>query len=88
MYVFSHHSKDKCCKSFTLMDFQTPQLPVYEAVLKKTVKKLESAMSYKMAMEGVLYDDQCQARSMQFLRYVIVWLLRLMSPNYPKEPVK
>lgn len=42
-----------------------------------------------MATQGVLLDDVSQARSMQFMRYVIVWLLRLVSPgvNYPRQAI-
>ena len=41
------------------------------------------------ATNGVLLDDLSQARSMQFMRYVIVWLLRLVSrQNIPKEQIK
>lgn len=38
------------------------------------------------ATTGILLDNEVQARSMQFMRYVIVWLLRLASgQNLPKE---
>jgi ubiquitin conjugation factor E4 B len=40
-----------------------------------------------MATQGVLLDEVAQARSMQFMRYVIVWLLRLVSPGFPKKPL-
>ena len=44
-------------------------------------------MSYKYAVQGVLFDDLGQARSMQFMRYVIVWLMRLVvqDADYPKQ---
>ncbi len=43
-----------------------------------------------MAVEGVLKDELAQARSMQFMRYVIVWLLRLVDPRhaYPSQPIQ
>ena len=40
------------------------------------------------ATHGVLLDDLNQARSMQFMRYVIVWLLRIATQqNLPKDQV-
>ncbi len=41
------------------------------------------------AIQGVLLDELTQARSMQFMRYVIVWMLRLVSPKveYPKQEI-
>ena len=66
---------------------QTPQYPTFEAAFKKYQLAVDKGLSYKYAVQGVLFDDLCQARSMQFMRYVIVWLLRLVVPkvNYPKE---
>lgn len=41
------------------------------------------------ATRGVLLDELLQARSMQFMRYVIVWLLRIASgQNLPKETLR
>ena len=41
------------------------------------------------ATTGVLLDDLNQARSMQFMRYVIVWLLRLSSgQDVPKSTLQ
>ena len=55
--------------------------------MKKYQAAVDKGLSYKYAVQGVLYDDLNQARSMQFMRYAIVWLLRLVSENhtYPKE---
>jgi ubiquitin conjugation factor E4 B len=65
----------------------SPQLALYDAKLKEFKDKVESGMSYKMAVTGVLHDDITQARSMLFMRYVIQWLLRIVSPSqsYPKN---
>lgn len=41
-----------------------------------------------MATQGVLLDELSQARSMQFMRYVIVWLLRLVSPGFPQKSLE
>lgn len=62
---------------------------MYENTLRKYHEAIDKGLSYKYAVQGVLYDDLSQARSMQFMRYVIVWMLRLVSPghDYPaKQP--
>ena len=61
---------------------QTPQQPMFETTLKKYQKAVDNGLSYKYAVQGVLYDDLSQARSMQFMRYVTVWILRLVSPGH------
>ena len=66
------------------------RLREFEKAVQKWKDQIETGMSYKYAVEGVLLDDLSQARSMQFMRYVIVWLLRLVSPkhDFPKKPLK
>ncbi|KAJ5759716.1 hypothetical protein N7520_006872 [Penicillium odoratum] len=62
------------------------QLRVFEQALKKYKDKLDLGLALKYSLQGVLFDDQWQARSMLFMRYVTVWLLRLVSGvNFPKE---
>ena len=58
-----------------------------DAALKKYKDELERGMAYKYTLQGVLLDDLSQARSMQFMRYVLVWLLRLVTPahDFPKS---
>ena len=65
------------------------QLQMFENALKKYKDRIDKGLSYKCAVQGVLLDDLTQARSMQFMRYVIVWLLRIVSPlqDYPKRPL-
>ena len=72
------------------VDYQTPQFPMYENTVKKYHEAIDKGLSYKYAVQGVLYDDLCQARSMQFMRYVIVWMLRIVSPthDYPTKQVQ
>ena len=55
--------------------------------MQKCEVAIDRGLSLKYAVQGVLYDDLSQARSMQFMRYVTVWLLRLVSVKhaYPKE---
>jgi ubiquitin conjugation factor E4 B len=49
----------------------------FEAQLKKYNDLLEKSMSLKLAIEGVLFDKQMQTKSLLFMRYVTVWLLRI-----------
>jgi len=62
---------------------------MFEAALKKYKDQIERGYCVLHATRGVLLDELLQARSMQFMRYVIVWLLRLVSPgsNFPKGPL-
>lgn len=53
----------------------------FELGLNKYNDVLEKAMSLKYAIEGVLFDDLMQARSLQFMRYVIVWLIRVAAQS-------
>ena len=51
-------------------------------------KQIDDIWSTIHATHGVLLDDLSQARSMQFMRYVIVWLLRLASQQgIPSKPL-
>ncbi|KAL2867933.1 ubiquitin-ubiquitin ligase UFD2 [Aspergillus lucknowensis] len=62
------------------------QLRVFETHLKKYKDRLDLGLALKYSLQGVLFDDQWQFRSMTFMRYVIVWLLRVVSgKNFPKE---
>lgn len=38
-------------------------------------------MSLRFAIEGVLFDKQMQTKSLQFMRYVTVWLLRVATQS-------
>ncbi|TKA42446.1 hypothetical protein B0A54_06896 [Friedmanniomyces endolithicus] len=49
------------------------------ATLKKTVKRMEKDLEGFDSERQQYANDPSQARSMQFMRYVIVWLLRLAS---------
>lgn len=64
------------------------QLRMYEQALKKYKDKLDLGLALKYSLQGVLFDDQWQARSMMFMRYVTVWLLRLVSGvDFPKQKI-
>jgi ubiquitin conjugation factor E4 B len=70
-------------KQMTILEAERPKLannPAHAAQLELSLKRyndvLEKAMSLKFAIEGVLLDDIMQARSLLFMRYVIVFVLR------------
>lgn len=65
-------------------------LRMYEAAVKRFRDKVNQGLSYKHAMQGILLDDLSQARSMQLMRYVIVWLLRLVVPghDFPRQSIQ
>ncbi|KAK4549873.1 hypothetical protein LTR36_005174 [Oleoguttula mirabilis] len=58
----------------------------FEEHVSKIKQQVDDMHSTIHATNGVLLDDLNQARSMQFMRLVIVWLLRLASrQNLPKS---
>ncbi|KAL4798893.1 ubiquitin elongating factor core-domain-containing protein [Aspergillus venezuelensis] len=62
------------------------QLRLFETHLKRYKDKVDSGLALKYSLQGVLFDDQWQSLSMQFMQYVVVWLLRVASgKNFPKE---
>jgi ubiquitin conjugation factor E4 B len=59
---------------------------MFEVSLRRHTDVLEKSMALKFAIEGVLLDEQMQALSLRFMRYVSVWLLRVASrTNYTPE---
>jgi ubiquitin conjugation factor E4 B len=64
-------------------------LAQFEARLAKAKQEIDDMWSTIHATHGVLLDELNQARSMQLMRYIIVWLLRIASgQNIPKEKLK
>ncbi|OKL59184.1 hypothetical protein UA08_05659 [Talaromyces atroroseus] len=62
------------------------QLRTFEDALKKYKDRLDLGLALKYSLQGVLFDTLWQTRSMQFMRYVVVWLLRLVSSiDLPKQ---
>ena len=51
----------------------------FDEAVAKYKRQIDTTWSVWHATQGVLMDDLMQARSMQFMRYVIVWLMRLAS---------
>ena len=66
------------------------QLRQFDNAVNKWKEKIEKGLCRKFALQGVLLDEQSQARSMQFMRYVIVWMLRLVDPShrFPKKSLQ
>ena len=56
------------------------QLQRFEKALKKYKDEIDKGLSYKYSVQGVLLDELAQTRSMQFMRFVTVWVLRLVMP--------
>jgi ubiquitin conjugation factor E4 B len=84
-------------KNVAIMEAQRPKMAnnarlsaQLEDSINRHVRVLESSMSLKFAIEGVLLDEKMQSRSLQFMRYVSVWLLRVASqlPYSPGKPLK
>lgn len=84
-------------KNLAMMEAERPKLanrPDQLRLLDETVKRhttvLERAMALKYAIEGVLLEPKMQSRSLQFMRYVTVWLLRVASQSEytPDKPLR
>lgn len=61
---------------------------MFENAVKKYKDAIERAHCTILATQGVLLDETTEGRAMQFMRYVIVWLLRIVSPGYPQQKLK
>ena len=69
---------------------QPDQLAYMDQMLAKYTKVLEDALSTKFAIQGLLLEKKMQSRSLQFMRCVTVWLLRVASqtPYVPGRQLK
>lgn len=62
---------------------------MFDRAVKKYKDQAEQSRCEIRATQGVLLDEVTQARSMQLMRYVIVFLLRIASgKNIPKETLE
>ena len=85
-------------KHLDLMEAERPRLaarhperlPAMELAQKRHIQVMEGLMSYKFAIEGILADKAMQMRSLQFMKYTIVWLLRVASQSdyLPSKKIK
>lgn len=55
------------------------QLAAFDARTARYREALETSVAMKHATVGVLTDEKMQAKSLTFMRYVTVWLLRVAS---------
>ncbi|KAL3959704.1 hypothetical protein ACCO45_004821 [Purpureocillium lilacinum] len=55
------------------------QLRLFEETLRRHTNVLEKTIALKYAIEGALLDERMQSTSLRFMRYVAVWLLRLVT---------
>ena len=64
------------------------RLATFEAALKKYKDQIEKGEMYRLSVQGILLDDLSQTRSMQFMRFVTVWFLRLASQSsFPRTKI-
>lgn len=75
-------------KNLSLIEAERPklanrpdQLRLLEESIQKHVAVLEKSMTLRFAIQGVLLEPKMQGRSLQFMRYVTVWLLRVASQS-------
>ncbi|XP_044723898.1 ubiquitin elongating factor core domain-containing protein [Hirsutella rhossiliensis] len=75
-------------KSIQAMEAERPkvantphQLRLFEETLKRHTNVLEKTIALKYAIEGALLDERMQSTSLRFMRYVAVWLLRLVTES-------
>ena len=65
------------------------QEQVFEAAMRRYKDKIDLGLSLKYSLQGLLFDELWQGRSMLFMRYVTVWILRLASGvDFPKQRIK
>lgn len=58
----------------------------YDAGVKRLKDEAEKGHCVLHAIEGILMDELLQSRSMSFMRYVIVWLVRMVTQrSFPAE---
>lgn len=60
---------------------------MFEQHLKRFKDQVEKTRCVIQAIKGVQLDELTQQRSMQLMRYIIVWLMRIVQPgtNYPTQ---
>lgn len=65
-------------------------LQQYQLTVQKYTDILQKSIGLKYTIQGVLFDNSMQSRSLLFMRYVIVWLLRIASGGeyIPGQPIK
>ncbi|CEJ59389.1 hypothetical protein PMG11_08014 [Penicillium brasilianum] len=65
------------------------QLRLFEQALKKYRDKFDLGLALKYSLQAVLLDEQWQVRSIEVIRHIALWLLRVASGvNLPQEKLK
>ncbi|KAH9881713.1 hypothetical protein IAQ61_000440 [Plenodomus lingam] len=66
------------------------RLQLFDQHIIKVKAEIQRGRCSMLSIQGVLLDETTQARSMQFMRYVIVWLLRLVTPgaSFPEHELQ
>lgn len=60
----------------------TPALAILDRNIAKIQDRVDAAVALRYALEVILMDPAMQASSLLFMRYQMVWLLRLVDPNH------
>lgn len=64
-------------------------LAMFDTRLSKVKEQQSRGYAVVHATDGVLFDEQLQARGMSFMRYIIVWMIRLVSgTDFPKQKLE
>ncbi|KAF8541369.1 ubiquitin elongating factor core-domain-containing protein [Trichophaea hybrida] len=65
----------------------TPALIILDRNIAKIKGRLDGAIAHRYALEVVLFDTTVQAAALLFMRYQMVWLLRLVDSThqYPRK---
>ncbi|KAL7273982.1 Ubiquitin conjugation factor E4 [Rhizina undulata] len=65
----------------------TPQIGLWDRNIERLKERVDQGIAYKYALEVLLFDGLSQSRTLLFIRYLVTWLLRVVSPthNYPQK---
>ena len=76
--------------NFTKEDQSPVNMLRLDEQIRRVNDTIDKSMSFKFAVEGVLFDKVMQARSLTFMRVVTVWLLRIATQSVytPDKTIK
>jgi len=79
-----------CDVNFTKEDQSPVNMLRLDEQIRRVNDTIYKSMSFKFAVEGVLFDKVMQARSLTFMRVVTVWLLRIATQSVytPDKTIK
>jgi len=79
-----------CDVNFTKEDQSPVNMLRLDEQIRRVNDTIDKSMSFKFAVEGVLFDKVMQARSLTFMRVVTVWLLRIATQSVytPDKTIK